>query len=151
MGKFHGHGEAAVGTNKTGLNLFNPVATPLTRAGIAELIVGSDATPADQASDFSLGRTTAIGTEASGFTPLAIVAGAPAGEYDFGVGHSAEPTYTASAELLRFSLNQRATMRWVASPEWELILTATQNHGGGIKSTSSTGTPTTQYSMFFMA
>jgi hypothetical protein len=150
MERFVGHGEAAVGTNKTILNLFASPATPTNRARVYDIIVGCDATPADQATDFYFGRTTAVGTEGSGFTPNNLDNGGPAGNHDFGVAHSAEPTYTANKELLRFSLNQRSTFRWVAvAPEYELLLIATQNSGGGLKSSSSTGTPTTQACMYF--
>lgn len=152
MNKFSGHGEAAVGTNKTILNLFKSPASPTTRAGIVQVLIGSDATPADQATDFSLGRTTAVGTEGSGFTPVNYDpdSGA-ASECDFGVGHSAEPTYTANKELIRFPLNQRATLQWTAVGDgYELILPATQNNGAGLRSTSSTGTPTTQATILYI-
>lgn len=147
---FTGHGEAAVGTNKTILNLFASPATPTNRARVYNIIVGCDATPADQATDLQFGRTTAVGTEGSGFTPVNLDNGGPAGNYDFGVAHSAEPTYTANKELLRFSLNQRATFSWSAlAKEYELLLIATQNSGAGLKSTSSTGTPTCQGCIYF--
>ena len=148
MESFLTHGEAAVGADKTGINLFNPVATPTGRGRIYEVIVGCEAA-ADQATDFKLGRTTALGTEASGFVPVNIDPGGPAGEYDSGIGHTVEPTYTANNELVQFSLNQRATFRWVANPGRELILPATQNNGAGIKSSSASGTATHQYAIYF--
>jgi hypothetical protein len=148
--RYFGHGEAAVGTNKTGLNLFNTPATPTTRGRIYDLIVGCEATPADQATDFKVGRTTAVGTEGSGFTPVNLDDDGPASNYDLGVAHSAEPTYTSNKELLQFSLNQRATFRWVAAPGGELLLPATQNAGAGLKSSSATGTATHQYAMYFL-
>jgi hypothetical protein len=130
----------ASGTDKTLINLFNPAATPTKRARIYDVLVGSVATPADQAAKFYAGRTTAVGTEGSGFTPNNLDPAGPAGELDSGVGHSAEPTYTANKQLLVFSLNQRATFRWVAAPGSELVLAATQNNGVGLKSSSSTST-----------
>lgn len=149
MEKFFGHGAAAVGTNKTILNLFKTPASPVVRARIYEFGVGCEATPADQATDFKLGRTTAVGTEGSGFTPVNLDPGGPAGECDFGVAHSAEPTYTSNKELFQFSLNQRATYRWVANPGCEILLPATQNNGAGLKSSSATGTATHEAVMFF--
>lgn len=144
-------GEAAVGTNKTITNLFNPVASPLTRARVYDITIGCSATPADQATKFRYARSTAVGTETTGFVPINLDAAGPAGEYDSGYGHSAEPSYTANKELLVISVNQRATFRWVAAPESELVLTATQNNGAGLYSVSATGTASHQATILFAA
>lgn len=151
MERYVTHGGAAVGTDKTIINLFNPAATPTSRGAIYDLTVGSEATPADQATQFYLGRTTAVGTEGSGFVPNNIDPAGPAGAYDSGIGtFSGEPTYTANKELLDIPLNQRATYRWVAAPGSELILAATQNSGAGFKSSSGTGTAVHIATIFFM-
>lgn len=148
--KFHAFGGGvASGTNKTIWDLFNAVATPTCRLAVYDLTIGSDDTPADQACRFLIGRTTAVGTEASGFTPVNLDPGGPAGEADAGIGHSAEPTYTANKELLVVSLNQRATFRWVAAPGGELRGTATQNNGLGLKSSASTSTQAYESSVWF--
>ena len=131
----------ASGSDKTLINLFNPAATPTTRGRIYEVVVGSVATPDDQAADFLLNRTTAVGTEGSGLVPNNLDPGGPAGAYDSGLGvFSVEPTYTAAKQLLAFQLNQRATFRWVAAPGSELVMTATQNNGAGLKTVTSTST-----------
>lgn len=130
----------ASGTNKTVINLFNPAATPTRRLKIYDICIGSVATPADQACKFGLGRTTGVGTEGAGFVPVNLDVGGPAGEADSGNAHSSEPTYTSNKELLVFSLNQRATFRWVCAPGSEFYSTATQNNGLGLKSRSSTST-----------
>ncbi len=133
----------ASGSDKTLINLFNPAAAPTSRGRIYDLTVGSAATPDDQAADFLLNRTTAVGTEGSGLTPANLDPAGPAGAYDSGLGvFSVEPTYTASKQLLAFQLNQRATFRWVAAPGSELLLAATQNNGAGIKTVTSTSTQT---------
>lgn len=131
----------ASGTDKTLINLFNAAVAPTARGQIYDILVGSVATPADQAADFLVNRTTAVGTEGSGLVPNNLDPGGPAGEYDSGLGvFSVEPTYTAAKQLLAFQLNQRATFRWVAAPGSELRMTATQNNGAGIKTVTSTGT-----------
>lgn len=131
----------ASGTDKTLINLFNTAATPTRRGRIYDVLVGSVATPADQAADFYIGRTTAVGTEGSGLVPNNLDPGGPAGEYDSGLGvFTGEPTYTAAKQLLAFQVNQRATFRWVAAPGSELMMTATQNNGAGLKTASSTST-----------
>jgi hypothetical protein len=146
--KFCSIGDAAVGTDKTLINLFNPAATPVGRGRIFEIIVGSVATPADQACKLYVGRSTAVGTEGAGFTPNNLDPAGPAGAYDSGNAHSAEPTYTANKQLMAFSLNQRATFRWIAAPGCELMMAATQNNGAGLYSSSSTSTQAHEATIF---
>lgn len=150
MERFHAHGSVASGTNKGLWNLFNPAATPTSRARIYDLTIGAVATPADQACRFQIGRTTAVGTEDAGFTPVNLDSGGPAGAYDAGIGFSGgEPTKTSNKELLTVSINQRATFRWVAAPGGELIMAATQNNGAVLNSLSSTSTQAHQSSVWF--
>lgn len=131
----------ASGADKTIINLFHSLATPTCRGRISDLIVGSAATPADQAADFLLNRTTGVGTEGSGLIPNNLDPGGPAGDIDSGLGvFSVEPTYTAAKQLLAFQLNQRATFRWVSAPGYELLMAATQNNGAGLKTITSTST-----------
>ncbi|OHB75584.1 MAG: hypothetical protein A2W31_00820 [Planctomycetes bacterium RBG_16_64_10] len=54
-----------------------------------------------------------------------------------GENHTVEPTYTT--ELLRFSINQQATFRWVAAPDGELIAPATASNGIGLQFYSVSG------------
>jgi len=136
--RYSGNGAAAVGTNKTILTLIS--ATTI-RPKLYDLLVASGATPADLATIFHLERFTAVGTEGSGFTPLALDAGDPASLADYGVGvFSVEPTYTANAVLVKLALNQRATFRWVAAPGSELVAPASANNGIGLQAQSSGGT-----------
>lgn len=131
----------ASGTDKTLINLFHSLATPTCRGSITEVIVGSAATPGDQSADFLLNRTTAVGTEGSGLVPNNLDPGGPAGDFDSGLGvFSVEPTYTANKILLAWQQNQRITVRWLASPGRELMMTATQNNGAGLKTVTSTST-----------
>lgn len=148
--RYHGVGSAAVGTTKAILNLFRSPATPTSRAKIYDILVGCAATPADLATRFRVGRTTAVGTEGSGFTPVNLDPGGPVSQSDFGVGaFSVEPTKTANADLLGFSINQRATFRWIAAPGGELILPATQNAGACLESVASGGTTAHEACIFF--
>jgi hypothetical protein len=141
----------ASGTDKTLLTVFNPAATPTVRGRIYDMVVGSAATPADQTANFYVGRITAVGTEGSGLVPNNLDPGGPAGAYDSGLGvFTGEPTYTASKQLLRFQLNQRATFRWVAAPGSELVMAATQNNGAGIKTTASSSTQAYGACVLFM-
>lgn len=129
-------GSVAVGTNKALLNL---ISAATVRPHLYDLIAGCVATPADAATNFQVVRTTAIGTEGSGFTPTKLDPGSPASLCDIGQGvFSAEPTKTANSAILSFSMNQRATFRWVAAPGGELIAPATAGNGLAVESLSST-------------
>lgn len=141
-------GAIASGTNKTLIDVYNGLATPTRRARIYDLIVGCDDTPGDQAARFVAGRTTAIGSGGSAYTPNNIDPGGPAGECTSYVGPTSEPTYTANKELLVFSLNQRATFRWMCAPGGELLMAATQNNGIGLKTTVSTSTQAYEATVF---
>ncbi len=138
MGRsYSGFGAVATtaGTPETLINVFG---ASTIRPHLYDVILGSDAT-ADQAYSIEVERTTAVGTEGSGFTPVALDPGDPVSLADVGVGtFSAEPTYTAASTLLGFGLNQRGTFRWVAAPGGELIVPATASNGLGIKAESST-------------
>lgn len=139
----------ATGTNKTAINMFASAATPISRLGIFELECSSVATPADQSAKMSGGRTTAVGTEGSGYTPVNLDPAGPAGAADAGIGtFTAEPTYTSNKAVLIFSLNQRATFRWIAREGCELYGAATQNNGIGFKSASSTSTQAYEWTVF---
>ena len=108
------------------------------RGYIYDILVSSGATPADQAANYEVQRTTAVGTEAAGITPEPLDPDVPASGHDAGQGHSVEPTETANTLLLAFSLNQRATFRWVAAPGSELITPATANNGVNVARRTST-------------
>lgn len=140
----------ASGTDKTLINVFHSAATPTNRGRIVDLNVGSAAAPADQAADFLLTRSTAVGTEASGLVPNNVDPAGPAGDCDSGLGvFTVEPTYTAAKQLLAFQLNQRATFRHVCAPGFELMMTATVSNGAGLKSVTSTSTQAYGAQIFF--
>lgn len=129
------------GSDKTAINIFHSAGTPTNRGRIASVEVGGVGTLGDNAADFLLNRTTAVGTEGSGLIPNNLDSGGPAGDCDSGLGvFGGEPTYTAAKQLLGFQLSHRNTFLWVASFGWELYMTATQNNGAGLKSVTSGST-----------
>jgi hypothetical protein len=116
-------------------------ATRPRRLKIYDLMLGSEATPADAALLWLLQRCTTAGT-VTGVTPQPLDPADAATESDAGENASAEPTYTANAVQLAIALNQRATFRWVAQPGGEIVTPATASNGVGIQTpTISTGTP----------
>lgn len=111
-------------------------ATRPRRGKLYDILVGSEASPADNAFLYVLQRCTALGTSTS-VTPFALDPGDAATESDVGENHTVEPTYTSAAILLSLPLNQRATFRWVAPPEGQLVYPATAANGIGIQTPTS--------------
>lgn len=112
------------------LPFLNLLSTAAVRPKVFDIVVGSVATPADNACKFQVQRCTTAGTPGSSPTPQAEDPGDPAcvttaGLLTFGAG----PTLTANAFLLQWSQNQRATFRWVAAPGKELVMPATAANG----------------------
>ena len=149
MARYHGKsGPVAVGTDKTLLSL---ISAATIRPRLYDLLIGSVATPADAATRFAGMRMTALGTEGSGFTPTALDPADGASRADCGQGvFGGEPTITANSELLELSMNQRATVRWVAAPGGEIVAPASANNGLVIRSLSSTVTTAHEVSMHWI-
>jgi len=108
---------------------------------VYDMIVGSEATPADAGILWTLQRCTAAGTSTA-VTPQKLNPADAAALCEAGENHSIEPTYTSAEILLNIPVNQRATFRWVAAPGGELVFPATDENGFGLQTdTISTGTP----------
>lgn len=111
--------------------------------GWYDLILGSDATPADVAGEFVVNRTTTDGVTATTLAPEpndpTSVAATGTG---FGGTFGTQPVDTAASELLMIALNQRATFRWVAAPGGELTAVVANNSGLMLRCVGmSSGTP----------
>jgi hypothetical protein len=118
-------------------SLANLIGSTAVRPRVYEFNVGSSATPADQAANIVLARTTAAGTAGSSPTPAPLDNAEVAAVCTAGIAHSAEPTY-GTPFLFQCPLNQRASFRWVAAPDSELIGTASASNGLGLKRHAST-------------
>lgn len=130
MARFSADGQD---TNTAGTTILGVDAgTTAHRIKVYDVVVGSDATPADNAAEYVLQRYTVDGTSTA-VTPQALDPGDAAALAEAGEAHSAEPTYTANAILLQWAQNQRATFRWVAVPGGELIIPATADSGIGLQ------------------
>lgn len=117
---------AVSGANKT---MLSAIAATTTRARIYDFSVGTQGTPADNVVTYQVQRFTADGT-GSAVTPTAIDTGDPAALLTSKQTYSAEPTYTTN--LWQLGVNQRASYRWVAAPNGELVIPATASNGIGI-------------------
>lgn len=123
-----------INTASATLPLGNLVGAATVRPKIYDVNVGSDATPADNAAKYAFQRSTTVGTWAgaggAAITPQGLDPGDPSSLCSANQGVcSVGPTLTASAFLLQFAVNQRATFRWVAAPSKELVIPATASNG----------------------
>lgn len=107
---------------------------------VYEVLIGSTSTPADNALEHYIQRSTAAGT-ATSVTPTPLDSGDPASTTAAGENHTAEPTYTSALILFRLALNQRASHRWIADPDGGLIVPATANNGLGLYTVHASATP----------
>lgn len=119
----------ATNTASATLPLVNLVSAATVRPKIGDVLMGSDAAPADNSAKYAIQRGTTAGTPGSAITPQAIDPADPAALASSGLAvFSVGPTLTAAAFLLQWAQNQRATFRWFAIPGKELVLPATANY-----------------------
>ena len=123
--------QALTTTYKTILCLTAATAT-LTMAALYDLTVGTNGVPADNALEWDISRITAIGTGTAA-TPNPLQPAHRASGTVATVNHTAEPTVTAASSLLQFGMNQRASYRWVAAPNSEMIVPNTNLAGLAIR------------------
>lgn len=129
--------------------LVTVIGSTTVRPRVFDLIIGTQASPADQAAEYALKRFTAVGTAGSSPTPLPLDPSDVASIATAGITHSAEPTYTAGGTLVDINLNQRATFRWVASPGMELVGPATASNGIGLQLVAATTALVAYGNVFF--
>jgi hypothetical protein len=130
------------------VSLLGLVSTSAIRPEIFDMILGSSATPADNANVWCLQRFTAAGTN-TGYVPPPLDPGDPACTAVGAITFSGEPTYTAVKILFRAALNQRATHRWIADPRGPLKFPATASNGGGLYVVNASFTGAVDGTVFF--
>lgn len=134
MATYTGEGAAAVGSAVTLLTLISSTSR---RPEVRHINFGAVSTPADHYVDMKVLRFTAVGTEGSGFTPVAHDSADPASSSDCGVGtFSGEPTYTAGATVHGWGCNSRTCYQWFAEDKG-LFAPAVANNGLGFRSITS--------------
>ena len=120
----------ATNTQSATLPLLTLISAATIRPRIYDFVLGSDATPADNAGKYVFQRCTTAGTPGSSITPHALDPADPAALASSGLAiFSVGPTLTAGAFCLQFAVNQRATFRWVSAPGKEIVLPATASNG----------------------
>lgn len=113
--------------------------TSTARGMLYDVLVGSDATPADNACEWNLQRFATSNGTGTAVTPQPLDMADAAAELDGTEAHSGAPSYTSNAILLHWAQNQRATFRWVAAPGGEILIPATSDSGVGLISQTVAG------------
>lgn len=139
MRRYNGFSNAT-NTVSTTVPMFTIVANTTTRGRIYDVISGSDATPADAATKLGFRRISARGTQSTSVTPTALDPADPAALLIYDTAWNINPTITASSEVLQVAHNQRATFRWVAVPDGEIIIPATSGAGLALMSIVASAT-----------
>jgi hypothetical protein len=116
----------------------NAPGASMRRIKVYDLVVGSEATPADNAFLWQAQRCTTAGT-ATAVTPQPLDPADAAAVSAAAENHTVDPTLTANAVLLSLPLNQRASFRWVAAPGGELVIPATASNGIAIRTPTAGG------------
>jgi hypothetical protein len=137
MASYQGVHRTPAGTNLTVLALESAAAVV---GKIHQVVIGSDATPADVATRFDVLRHTAAGVGGTAVVEKPADPQMAAASCNLRGGTMTEPTYEADF-LLEIALNQRATFTWIANPGRELRTTVGTANGIGLRSISSGGTP----------
>lgn len=126
MPRFNVTGEDALAVSTTVMALDG---TSTTRGSIYDIVVGCNATPADNAYEFNLRRFGPANGTGTAVTPVPLDTADAAAEIDGTTAHTTEASVTANNIILSWAQNQRATFRWVAAPGGELIMPATTDVG----------------------
>lgn len=124
----------------------------LRRGKIAEIMLGFSANPnaTDTYGQFDLSRQTAVGTSTA-FTPNATDPADVAALATAGVNATVEGTITANSSVFNEAVNQRGSVRWVASQESQmLIYPATAANGFALRCLSTTYTGSVTGQLTFM-
>ncbi len=141
---FSAVGEAPVAALKTVLLL---VGAATLRPKLEDLLISYETTPADVQTKFHLSRSTDLGTSTP-VTPTKLTD--PEGRSPTstaGEAHSVEPTY--GDDLLKFSVHQRQSYRWVPRPGHEIPIPAVALNGLGLNAVISDAVPTANATFLF--
>lgn len=136
-------GRTAAGTNLT-IVVVTGIATA--RPSLHQLIISSDATPADIATRFFVLRHTVAATGGTALSVRNADTANSSGLCTALQGTMTEPTYDSSA-VLEIALNQRATYTWIANPGREIRVPLGTANGVGTRSAVSGGTPNINVTM----
>lgn len=139
MARYSASGSQTLTTSATTALSVTSNTSTVQRNRVYELIYANQGTPADQVSIIVVQRVTAPGS-ATAVTPTLMDLADRAAQAVAGENHTSEPTYTSNTEVMEVPMNHRATFRWVAPPNGEIVCPATSGDGIGIHSLHASAT-----------
>lgn len=143
MAKFSAAGlsGALTTTVKTALGIQQPASSVKGRLELYSVILSSPATPADNAIEWLVQKTSSAGTSTS-VTPNDVDDASQTPVAAVGQTFTAEPTVVSNSILLDMALSQRAPYTVVLGPGYEWVVSATASRGFGIGAKHPSATPT---------
>lgn len=134
-----------------GTGILNVNSDGIVSPKVFDLTVSSDATPAEQASEFLVARNSDEGTGGQSITPEALnpISAVAQSVGLGGAWATTEPTNVANSDLLRFAVHQKATFRWVSAPGSELVALNTDNNGILLETLTATASYALSATMLF--
>ena len=139
MARYSASGSQTLTTSATTALSVTSNTSTVQRNRVYELIYANQGTPADQVSIIVVQRVTAPGS-ATAVTPTLMDLADRAAQAVAGENHTSEPTYISNTEVMEVPMNHRATFRWVAPPNGEIVCPATSGDGIGIHSLHASAT-----------
>lgn len=141
---------AVSATNTAGVQMFAVMAAAGSRFRIYDFVSGCESTPTDDATNLQLVRASAPGTASTSAAGVqALDPQDPAAAITFNLTWASAPTVSANP-LLSVSQNTRATFRWVAAPDSELLCAQGTSNGISLKSIAATTAKTFDWSVFWL-
>jgi len=146
--RYGANGSITAAATKTVLCLSGSSAV---RPALYDLLISSNATPADNSSQWWLLRFGTANGTGTAVTPELIDNADPAAASTVKKNLTVEPTTYGTVPILDISVNQRATFRWVAAPGSEIVSAASATAGIGLQCQGVGGSGVaTNASMLFM-
>ena len=128
--KYAGNPTGITNTQSTTVPMWTlTVVSTFGRLHMYDYIAGNVAAPADQAALFQVQRSAAPASNSTTVAGIALDFAEVATSNNIVTSYITLPALTAGAFLLTVAQNQRATFRWVAAPDGELMVPATANSG----------------------
>lgn len=119
------------------------------RVRVYHLVIGSPATPANQAGHFAVRRTSAAGTTSSAFTATKLDPADGAAIAVFDLTWAVNPTITASSDVHNVAMNQQATYQWMVDPANGIVIPATSGAGVCLVSVATTSAASHVFGCYF--
>lgn len=141
---------SATNTANSSTPMFNMQGSGNFRFRVYDFVSGCRSTPTDDATNLQLQRASTAGTASTSAAGVqALEPNDPAATVIFNLTFTTTPPSLSANPLLSVSQNTRATFRWVAAPDSELICPATAAAGISLLSIAATTAKTFDWTIFW--